>query len=87
MTTWKPAEEMYAIVGGPPSDWYNLRIVDEETQAEVGEVVEVNLLEGWLRRHVTDADGHKVIEGVNGGRQVACERLEGRFTLERLVED
>lgn len=40
----------YATVYGPPDDWGDLKVYREDTGAEIAGVIEVDAVEGWLRR-------------------------------------
>ncbi len=93
---WRRAPERYAkaderrsghCVQGTPADWHMLRVVDEETDELVDDVVEINCEAGWLRRHVRTEDGCGLeFEGVNGDRALKVERIEGKFRLEREIK-
>lgn len=93
---WRRTSERYAKadehangfrVHGTPFDWHMLRVIEEETGKLVDDVIEINCDEGWLRRHVRTEDGCGYeLEGVNGGRTLKTERVEGKFRLEREVE-
>lgn len=71
----------YAIVGGPPADWYDLRVFDADGN-KIKEVVEVNTTEGWLIRHRVDEKGDLIVEN----DEVATERIAGAFTIKRTSE-
>src|SRR3546814_9613997 len=68
----------YAIVGGPPADWYDLRVFDADGN-KIKEVVEVHTTEGCLIRHRVDEKGALIVEN----DAVATERIAGAFTINR----
>ena len=72
----------YAVVGGPPDNWHQFAVIDEETGERVESVQEVNTEEGWLMRWQRDESGALVL-GEGGTPDV--ERVEGRFRIERAV--
>jgi hypothetical protein len=81
-TTAKLEEPItYAVVGGPPADWYGLRIFDLDSGAEVTKVVEVNATEGWVIRNKEDAQGYAYLDEDTG--DIARERVTGRFEIRR----
>jgi len=67
----------YAKVGGPPDNWWELRVLDLDTGKFITEVIEVNTAEGWLVRYKTDENGQPIISGLNWAR----ERVEGNFEI------
>ena len=64
----------YARAGGPPDDWYSIRVINLDTGAEVRDVVEVDTVDGWViqQRQASDV--------VRKGGHV---RLKGRFEIRR----
>lgn len=68
----------YAIVGGPPDDWSDLRVVDAAGN-QIADVVEVNAAEGWLVRYKRNEAGEFCIDG----DELVRERIEGNFRIVR----
>jgi len=67
----------YAKVGGPPAFWSDLKVVDQDSGAEVRHVLEVNTIEGWVLRTRHDLDGRVLHQG----GEILTERLYGRFVI------
>ncbi len=70
----------YARVYGPPADWRGLKVYDLNTGQEVKGVVEVNTVEGWVRRYREYVPGFRDARG-RFSRQPLQERLTGRFEI------
>lgn len=66
----------YSVFGGPPDDWRGLRVYDLETGNEVGEVLEVNVTEGWLVRYARNVEGSLMLD-FDG--DLVTEKLTGKF--------
>lgn len=73
-----PDQLTCAKAGGPPDDWFGLRIFDLSTGQEVLDVLEVNTAEGWVVRARRNAAGDVFADE---GGQVATERLTGGFVI------
>ncbi|HEY3694206.1 hypothetical protein [Phenylobacterium sp.] len=71
----------YAKVGGPPEDWWGLRIVDLDTLRDIDAVVEVDAKAGWVRHYVRDADG--TFRVTPKGDALLVKRTRGRFEIRR----
>lgn len=69
----------YAKAGGPPSNWYDLMVVDCETGNEVTLVTEVDTVEGWIVRAVRDERGRLSL--TVDGKELLTERLNGNFRI------
>jgi hypothetical protein len=69
----------YAKAGGPPDNWWGLRVFDLDTGQEVLDVEECNTDEGWLIRHKRDGKGNFYVDP--GTDKIASERVEGRFEI------
>lgn len=70
---------LYAKAGGPPGDWWNCQVFDAGTGAEIANVIECDVVEGWAVRYRTDAAGRFLPAG--GG--YATEKIEGCFEIRR----
>lgn len=70
---------LYAVVGGPPSDWHGLRVFGADG-VQIKDVVEVNASEGWLVRFKRASNGSFFLDDQG---DAARERIEGRFTIRR----
>lgn len=69
----------YAKAGGPPDDWVDLYVIDEETAAEVRDVIEVDCDEGWAICWERDDNDDVLIDPATG--DLATQRITGRFRL------
>ena len=69
----------YSKVDGPPYDWFRFEIINVDTSEKVQNVIEVNAVEGWLIRYVTNELGLFFLKD----GEVARERIEGNFLLRR----
>lgn len=70
-------EITYAKVGGPPDDWANLIVTDLDTGKEAGRVIEVNTVEGWIKRWPDS-----IPAGLRH-RDWPVETIQGRFSITR----
>jgi len=74
-----PTGYTHVKMGGPPTDWAELMILNTDTQTLVYQVIEVNTEEGWLERHVDTVPDGSLDEWPS-------ERLEGNFQIVRAAE-
>lgn len=70
-------EITYAKVNGPPDDWMNLKVTDLDTGKEAGRVIEVNTVEGWIKRWPDP-----IPAGLRH-RDWPVETIYGRFSITR----
>jgi hypothetical protein len=70
----------YVRQGGPPDDWYEFVVVDQNTNELVHQVLEVNTKEGWLIQMDPKMPEDRVIDT---WPQI---RREGNFTIMRMAE-
>lgn len=67
----------YIKAKGPPDDWDQYDVIDEDTGELIKGVIEVDCKEGWLKRYVVDGRRYRL--DANGA--LVVERIEGRFKL------
>ena len=70
----------YAIVGGPPAEWFKCKVFDVETGEEINDVIEVNAVDGWCLKYKRGANGELIDDDAND--RLATERLVGKFRIE-----
>jgi hypothetical protein len=70
----------YVRQGGPPDDWYEFVVVDQNTNELVHQVLEVNTNEGWLVQMDPKMPEDRVIDT---WPQI---RREGNFAIMRMAE-
>jgi len=70
---------LYARVGGPPDNWYEYKVRDRITRAEIPRVREVDVREGWCKVIKTDENGEYILSGDS----VEEEIIYGDFVIER----
>ncbi len=72
-------ELCYACVGGPPSNWNDLIVIDMRTgDPFVGEALEVNTREGWVVAQLVDADGNRRMDKTGAPMKT---KINGKFRL------
>lgn len=69
----------YAVVDGPPRDWYNLKIWDLDRLRYVDLVIEVDARAGWVRRFSRGPDGRVA----RAGDEFMRVEEHGRFAIDR----
>jgi hypothetical protein len=70
----------YVRQGGPPDDWHEFVVVDQNTNELVHQVLEVNTSEGWLIQMDPKMPEDRVIDT---WPQI---RREGNFAIMRMAE-
>ena len=79
MSDFVPTGIAYAKAGDPPADQGDLHVFDIATGAEVRDVSEVNVREGWLVRAKRNEAGELFLNG----DEIAQECVEGQFEILR----
>lgn len=66
------------------TDWSNLVVFDRKTRKELGDVIEVDTAQNWLRRYSRDRKGKLLTErDIDGKGDIVykTERLEGQYDI------
>lgn len=74
----KPAPLTYAKAG-VTNGWQHILVLDRDDGDYISKVFEVNSIEGWLVRAVTDDRGLIVRDAITG--KIRHELLRGRFAI------